>query len=891
MRWFHRLFNIFRSDAVDRDIDREMAFHLAERTDDLVAGGMPTAAARHEARRRFGNVGTQKERTRERDLVAALDTLVADIRYAGRALRAAPGFAAVAILSLALGIGANTAIFTLVNAVLLRSLPVSHPEQLVLVTRGGAGIFTNPLWEALRDRQDVFSGAAAYASTEFTLSTSGEVRRVTGNWVSGDFFSMLGLQPVAGRLLSRSDDYRGCPPVAVISAGFWQSNYGGRADVVGQTVSVNGRPFPIAGVVDPRFFGVEVGDHVNIFAPLCAEAVIRGSNATLDARSNWWIRVLARPKAGLSTEQVAARLAALSPGIAEATLPPNAPPMVADSYLHATLGIGEGSSGFSMLRRQYQKALWVLMAGVGVVLLIACANVANLLLARAKTREREMAVRLALGAGRGRLVRQLLTESVSLSLLGAAVGALFAYWGTRLLVELMSTSGHPLVIDLGIDTRVLVFTMLLAVATGILFGLVPAWRARAVDPQVAMKSHARGVADGHTRFTLGKALVVAQVALSLVLVAGAGLLVGSWRRLATVDPGFRSDGVVVATASISRTAASVEQRAALFQQMLERLGATPGVVSVATARVTPMGDDSWNDVIQVAGFFPKSELDALVWMNEVSPGYFGTMGTPLIAGRDFSAVDVPTSPTVAIVTESLARHFFGAVDVVGRQFRIQKGREYGPPVEIIGVVKDSKYGSMRDEHQSIAYLAQTQSAATRGSTTFIVRTRGDVGAGVSAVRSILGEVAPGAALELRTLDSQIAESIRLPRTLATLSGFFGALALLLATIGLYGIMSYSVARRRNEIGVRIALGAARGRVVRMVLGETGVMVLIGVALGVALSLATMKLVASFLYGVAPADRINLAATAIVLAIVGMGAALLPAARAARLDPVAALRED
>ncbi|MGH9887850.1 MAG: ABC transporter permease, partial [bacterium] len=563
------------------------------------------------------------------------------MRYTIRALRAAPAFAAVAVLSLGLGIGANTAIFTLINTVMLKSLPVNHPEELVLIKRSQGSVYTNPLWEAIRDRQDVFSGAAAYSTMTFNLAASGEAREVPASLVSGDFFPMLGVRPVLGRLIGKNDDQRGCAPVAVISASFWQSEYGGSESVLGRTISIERKPFPIVGVVDPGFFGAAVGQQTHIYAPLCSDAVIRGKDNRLDQRSWWFLHILARPKPGVTFAQANSRLAALSPAIAEATLPRNWPAAAVDRYLHATLSVEVAAGGVSDLRTQYRTALWVLMAVVALVLLIACANVANLLLARAAARQREMAVRLALGAGRRRLVRQLLTESLFLSLLGAAAGAAFATWGTRVLVGMMSTNDRTVWLDLSVDMRVLAFTIAVAMATGILFGLAPAWRAQRVDPHAAMRSHGRGIADGHSRFGIGKALVVAQIALSLVLVSGAALLLGSWRRLATLDPGFRSEGVHVAGVNFPRGDQDPPQRAVLYRQILEQLRATPGVVSASAANLTPVSQSSWNNVIKVDGFSPKSEEDAVVWMNEVSDGYFGTLQTPFVAGRDFNGGDSP----------------------------------------------------------------------------------------------------------------------------------------------------------------------------------------------------------------------------------------------------------
>jgi putative ABC transport system permease protein len=892
MSWLSRLRNVLRSNRHSDELDREMAFHLAERADDLEGAGLAADAARFEARRRFGNYGRLKERTRERDLLVWADTLRADVRYALRGLRAAPAFALVAILSLALGIGANTAIFTLIDAVMLRSLPVSHPEQLVFVTHNDANtLLTNPIWEQIRDRQDMFARVFAYGNTTFDLSRGGEARPTQASYVSGGFFLGLGVRPVIGRLLSPADDWRGCPSVAVVSHSFWQNELQGTREVVGRSIWLEGHPFEVAGVADPAFFGVTVGQHTNVYIPLCSEAVIHGRSSWLDARSTWNLHVMGRPKPELTIEQVRARLAALAPSIAAATVPANHPVASTERYLKATLGIRVAPNGVSSVRQDYHGALLVLMAVVGVVLLIACANVANLLLARAATRQREMAVRLALGAGRGRLLRQLLTESVLLSSLAAALGVLFAVWGTRTLVAMMSTTEETVSLDLALDLRVLGFTIGVTVVTGILFGLVPALRSGRVDPQAAMKSHARGVAEGHSRFTVGKALVVAQVALSLVLIAGAGLLLGSWRRLSAVDPGFQPSGVLIARAETGRTRIDPAHRATVFGIMLETVRSTPGVQAASAADITPISGSEWNDVIQVTGFTPKTPNDALFWQYVVTDGYFGTMGTPVITGRDFDARDVLGSPRVAIVTETFARRFFGTTAVVGRQYRVEEGKDFGPPIAIIGVVRDSKYGSLREEARPIAFNPLTQNKAPDSEISFEIRSRGRPSAMIATLTSRLTEVDPGVRLQFITLDRQLDESLRLPRTLATLSGLFGALALLLATIGLYGIMSYSVARRRNEIGVRIALGAVQSRVIRMVLGEVGRMVIAGVAAGVALSFAVTGVVSKFLYGVEPNDPMTLTLSAVGLVAVAIGAAFLPAWRAARMDPVTALRED
>jgi len=892
MAWFERLRNHLREGALSREIRREMQFHLSERADDLVSAGMTPEAAQREARRRFGSLAYQSERTRERDLFAWLDTTIADVRYAVRALRLAPAFATVAIASLALGIGANTAMFSIINALMLKSLPVSHPEELVSVMRQNEGtIFTNPLWEAIRDRQDVFSGVFAFGGTSLNLADGGEARRIIGHWVSGDYFSTLGVRPATGRLIVHADDYRGCPAVAVLSDGFWKSQYGGEEKAIGTTISFDGHPFQIIGVTDPRFFGVDVGQSPQVFIPLCTEKILRGANSQLDHRSSWFLQIIGRPKPGLTTAQVTARLATLAPSINDATLPPDFPPEAVPSYRTATLHVESAARGFSYLRRMYSSALYVLMAIVALVLLIACANVANLLLARAAARQREMAVRLALGAGRGRLARQLITESLLLSSIGAILGIAFAAWASRVLVKLLSRSDQAIALDLGADLRVLLFTIGVATLTGLLFGLVPAWRAGRVDPQSAMKAQGLGVAEGHSRFGMGKALVVVQVGLALVLIVGAGLLLSSWRKLVTVDPGFRRNQVLLVEADIRGTNTPPPQRLALHERMLDAVRAVPGVVSAGASQITPVGGAQWNEALRIDGYTAKSEDDAVSWANAVSPGYFATLGIPVLAGRDFGPSDSRSSPRVVIVNEAMARKFFGTPAVLGRRLQKEEGSKWSSPIEIIAVVGTTKYKSMRDSAQPIMYFPRSQESAEAQNISFEVQTRGGPTQMVPAIASAMAGVSPRITLDFTTLEQQLSESLILMRSVASLSGFFGLLAILLATIGLYGIMAYSVARRRNEIGVRIALGAEQSRVVRMVLGEVGRMVIAGALLGVALSLGLTRLVASFLYGVSPTDPVMLGVAVLVLAGVGLLAAALPARRAARLDPVAALREE
>jgi predicted permease len=893
MAWYHRLRNTVRSERLSGELERELEFHLAERIDELVAGGMSEGEARREARLRFGNPVVQKERARERDVLPWLESLGADVRYALRSLRGSPGFAAVAILSLGLAIGANTAIFSLLDAVMLRSLPVSHPEELVRVTMGGEnGEFTNPLWEAIRDRQDVFSGAFATSSQRFDLARGGQSRPVEGAWVSGGYFSTLGVRPAAGRLLARADDYRGCPPVAVVSHGFWRSAYGGSPDVVGRAIPLDGHPFEIVGVAAAGFTGVEVGRAAQVYVPLCSKAIIEGGDGGLDQRSYWFLEVFGRRKAGLTTEQVGRRLAALAPAVFGATIPSGWPTDALENYRKNTLDARPAANGYSGARMQYGDALLALMAAVGLVLLIGCANVANLLLARASSRRHEVAVRLAIGAGRGRLVRQLLTESLLLALLGGALGLLLASLAGRLLVRFLSTRGEAVWLDLSLDGRVLAFTLLVSTATALLFGLAPAWRSTRVDPRAAMRANERSIVEGRSRFRIGKALVVGQIALSLVLVIGAGLLLGTFRRLATLDPGFEPGGVLIASLEMRNAGYPEEQVPRVKREILERLRVTPGVRSASASTITPLSGQGWNGLVDVEGYTPTGERDALVFFNAVSDGYFSTMGTALLAGREFDQGDVAGSEPVAIVNEAFVRKFFHGTSPIGRSV-VQEG--FGGPgtsLRVVGVVEDTKYRSMRDEREPLVFipLAQDEGVASP-SLQIELRGYGPAAALVPTVISALGRVNGNISLRFTPLEAQLDASLARERLLASLSGFFGGLALLLAVVGLYGTMAYSVAQRRGEIGIRIALGAARARVMRLVLGEAGRLVTAGLILGAVGALAATRWVESFLFGLTRSDPATWAWSAVTLTAVALAACALPAWRAARMDPSAALRAD
>ena len=900
-RFLYKLRNFVRPGRAEEDLAREIGTHLELLQDKFRRRGMSAEEARVAAKRAYGGIEQAKELHRDERSWLWLEQVRQDLRLSARILLKSPGFSITAVLTLALGIGANTAIFSLIDAVMLRALPVSHPEQLLQVNMAKSDIWgvenpfvSNPVWEQLRDRQDIFSGLLGYAVARFDLSARGEARYVQGNYVSGQFFDTLGLRPIAGRVITTADDRRGCPGTAVLSYGFWQSEYGGRVGVLGKTISLDNHPFEILGVIGPEFTGVDVGRKSDIYVPLCADKIIIGAASSLDDRRGRWLRVIGRPKPGISMNQVEARLKTLAAPILKATVPPNVRPDQKETYLKRTFDVQMASNGLSSIRSKYRQALMVLMVIVGVVLLIACSNVANLLLARGAARQREIAIRMALGSGRSRLIRQLLSESLLLSLTGAALGILFAHWGARLLVGLLASNVYrenQVFLDLSIDSRVLAFTAGVGVLTGLLFGLAPARRATRVDPRSAMKANARCGTQGG-KFTLGKVLVVVQVALSLVLVAGAGLLLATFIRLETLDPGFERTHVLLMDVDLSERTTTPAWRGLVFTRVLEHLRALPGVRSASDSDDTPLGGAVDASYLQIAGYSSPGAKRELVFFNEVSGQYFETLGTHLLAGRDFNAHDVVGSPKVAIVNESFAKKYFHGQNPIGRHYRAEQGNKLGDLVEIIGLVRDAKYLDLREDFHPTVYVTASQDANPGKILTFELRAAaGNATAMIQEAKRAAGAVDPDVSLQFRTLAGQVDESLARGRLLATLSGFFGALALLLATIGLYGVVSYNMTRRRNEIGIRMALGAQQSRVLRTVMGEVVILIAIGLAIGLAVTVATTRFIASFLYGVKANDPWMISLAGAALALVAAIAGFLPAYRASRLDPMDALREE
>jgi predicted permease len=877
----------------DDDLAEEMRLHVDLRSADKQAGGLAPDAAQAAAQRQFGNATQLQESSRDAWGWTRLDSWRQDMRYGLRTLAANPGFTATAVLSLALGIGANTAIFSILNAVLLRSLPVEAPQRLVQLRLGAEGDdeLTNPIWEQVRDRQQAFSGMLAYAPDRFDLADGGESHNAVGLWVSGDFFRVLGVPAIEGRVFTRDEDRRGTAPLAVISYSFWKRNFDGDAGVIGKTVRLNRHTFEIVGVTPPWFRGLDTDWGFDVAIPIACEPILHPGHSSLDERAAWWLRIIARlpgrMPAGESVEQARDRMRAIAPEIFRATVPQDFPTDAQREYLNNSFFLKPAATGFSEMGAQYRTALYTLMAIVGVVLLIACANIANLLLARATARQREFSVRMAIGAGRARVIRQLMTESLLLSVFGTAAGLLLALWGSRLLIHLLSTTRHPLDIDLSLDPHVLAFTIGAAILTALLFGLAPALRATRVELNQVMKENTRTVLRASGRLNLGKALVAGQVALSLVLLVAAGLFLGTLRNLWAVDPGFTRHNILIITADVEQAAVPAAQRAGTYREILDRLRALPGVAAAASSVLTPISPEGWAQMVRPEGFVAKSPRDTLLFLNRISPGYFATLQTPLLLGRDFSDRDSLNAPKAMIVNESAARQFFGAANPIGKTIGMDKDDVY----QIVGVVKDTKYNRINEQDRRIGYLADGQDTEPRPSIRFTLRSDVPVETLIPAARAAIGGVNHGISLEFRNLETQVSESLLQPRTVALLSSVFGSLALLLAMVGLYGITSYAVTRRKGEIAIRMALGAPRGTVVWLMLRDVAVLLAVGMAVGLAASVAAGRLVTSLLFGVRPRDPVQLAGAVVVLAVATAVAAYLPARRAARLDPMAALREE
>jgi predicted permease len=901
------LFRLPASSArVADEVSDEVAFHLEMQARDLEAQGLSPAAARAEAERRFGDVSAaraelgriDRARMRRGWRLEWWEAVLKDIRYAARGLARQPTFTAFVVATLALGIGANSAMFSIADALVLRKLPVPHAERLTLLRSGNAGkgmaSWTNAIWEAIRDRPALHDGAFAFGMNGFDLSDRGEADPVEGLRASGAIFDVLGVRALVGRTFTTADDRRGGGPdgpVAVLGYGFWQRRYGG-ADVVGRTIALNRVPFTIIGVTPPEFFGPEVGRTFDVAIPLNTVALVNGDAAALDSRSNWWLNIIVRLAPHQTAEQATARLRAVQHQIAEETRPPNQRPENAARFLAEPFVLAPAALGTSQLRDSYRKPVLILLGLVGITLLIACGNIANLMLARTAARRHELSLRTALGASGGRLARQLFTESLLLATAGAAVGVLVAVWSSRLIVAQISTANDRVFLPVGLDWNMLAFTAAVAAGTALLFGTVPAIRAARVAPIEAMKEQGRGTGSGR-RVGLAGSLVVAQVALSLVLLVAAGLFVRSFASLATLDPGFDEDRVLLVHVDTRRAGLEPPARIAMYERLLAETRAVPGVASAALSVITPASGSAWNEVLDLPDRPDLTEMDHAVMLNLVTPGWFATLGIPLIAGRDISGTDRSGAPRVMVVNRAFVAKYVGRGDALGATIRLVTHHGDDPtPLEIVGVVEDAVYDSPRDGAPPTMYWPLAQQKDVPAGLSLVVRSAS--GAPASLVRSVeaaaLGTNG-NLSLVARPLADQFGATMTQERLIAALSGFFGALALLLAAIGLYGVTAYAVTRRHIELGIRMALGSTSAGVVRLVLGRVVLLVASGVVVGVLASWWAAGIVKSLLFGLAPRDPATMVGAVAVLALVGGIAGWLPAARASRIDPARVLREE
>ena len=898
-----RLRSLFRRTKVDEELYDELRFHLERQTEKYLRAGMNPEQAMRQARMELGGLAQVQEGCREARGVTFLETLIQDLRFGFRMLCKTPGFTMVVVLTLALGIGANTSIFTLVNAVMLRSLPVRDPQQLVVAEWSarnrphhlGTSSFGDcqdyqgmrsdcslsyPMFQQIRDQKNLFANVMAFAGpVQLDLSGNGAASIAQGELVSGSYFETLGVIPALGRTLNSEDEKPGAEPVAVLDYAYWQHVFGGSPSVIGRTVRLNNTVFTIVGVADSMFTRLTPGKSVDLWVALTQGEQLGQGWAQRSDANNWWLVVVGRLQSGASRRQAQAAVNAI----------------FVNNALHGTktvwtpaddphLWLLPAQQGLSGIRYQYGKPLMLLLAAVGIVLLIACANVAGLMLARSAAREREMAVRLAMGAGRRRVIRQLLTESLLLSMFGAALGAVVAYVGTTGLAAFFARNSYqPLRLDLQPNWLVLLFAMGVAVLTAIGFGLAPALRGAGANVATELKGNtasATGQRTGH-RLGPGKWLVVMQVALSMVVLAGAGLLLRTLNKLHSIDPGFDTRNILLFSINPEQAGYSKKQISDLYLNLQTRLSALPAVVNTSYSSDAILDGGLWTEDVRVEGHADKNTVESQ--MLSVGPDYFETMKIPVVDGRVLAESDMSSTQLAAVVNREFVRKFAGGRNPIGLHFGGTDPKD--PQWQIIGVVGDTKYESLRGANGPTAYVP-----LTAGGATFELRTAVSPVGLMPEVRNLVREVDNNLPIiRMRTQSDAVDRLLFNERLVARLFGLFGALGLMLACVGLYGLLSYSVTLRTREIGIRTALGAQRRDVLVLVLRQGLVLVIAGVTLGAAAATCVTRLVASLLYGVRPTDPFTFALTAALLIAIGLVASSLPARRATRVDPMTALR--
>jgi len=909
-----RLRSLLRGARVEQELDEELRYHLERQIEQHVERGLSPEEARYAALRAMGGVEQQKELCRDRRRVSLADHAVRDVRYGLRVLRRSPIFTTVAVLSLALGIGANAAIFHLVDAVRLRSLPVPDAHELVDVRPNGAQAFgtyegvnskaTYPLWEQIRTHQTAFSGMFAWGDVGLLIGRGAAARRADGLWVSGDFFRVLGVTPVRGRLIAASDDHRGCAGgTAVISYGFWQRHFGGADAAVGGTLTIFDRPVTVIGVTEASFTGLEVGRSFEIALPVCAAAdgPRRDEDVVtaLDRRDFWWLTVMGRLKPGWTIERASEQLKAISAGILQATQPSGYPAELMQAYRNITFSAFPAAQGVSRLRDAHDRSLLLLLGLTGLVLLITCGNLATLMLARAGAREREIAVRAAIGASRPRIVAQLVIESLLVAGAGAVLAVPIALVSARALVGSLDVVDNPVTLTLSADWRLVTFVGVSAVLTTVLFGLLPALRASVVDPIVAMRHASRGLTADRRHAIFQRALVAGQIAVSLVLVMAALLFVRTFRNLATVDLGFEPSGLVaISFLDLPSQALPVEQRVVFQRRLTEEMRSIPGIAAAASSSKIPLQRGVWSHFFTVPGGEASQKASRFTY---VGPGYFETMGIRLLAGRAFTDRDDSAGRPVLIVNESFVRGHLGQRNPISATLR--RLAEPGYPetlFEIVGVVGNIKYADFRDEScwcdgpdgmPPIAYVPIAQDPSPFPWAPIVVRTDVSIAALTDAVTTRVERLNPAITVGVLDIEEQLQDRLSPERMVAWLAGAFGALAVVLVTVGLYGIIAYRAVSRRNEIGIRLSLGATRMQIVLLVLRDSLLLLAIGLAIGLPLTRAALRGAEALLFGLLPNDVPMLVAAAVLLTAAATAAGSIPAWRAARTQPSVALRSE
>jgi len=905
----NKLRYLLRGTTIDRDLAQELEFHRDMLTEDQQRLGYSRGTAVLNARRKMGNTTLMAEHARDAWIIGWLDTLVRDVRYALRSFARHPAFTLVALLTLSLGIGANTAIFRLVDTVMLRALPVQHPEELLEI-RGSFSYFR---FEQLRDRNEVFSGTiGARAVPDVDVSVGAQsLGRVSADLVSGNYFSVLGVRPVLGRPIAPDDDRAaGSGPVAVISYGLWQRAFARSPDVLGRTIRFRGGNFgggtsgfepeapglrrpdaatlTIVGVAPPDFFGETVGKLIDVWVPITMQPVLWPGREWLTRRTASWVNIMGRLRPGITEIRARESLSRVYRQIRADEIGPKITEQQRRNLANARLTVESGEKGFSQLRRQFSQPLLILMSVVTLVLFIACLNVANLLLARATARRQEISMRLSLGASRGRLVRQLLTESLLLAGTGGAIGVLLATAGAQVLLKMVSGDTNQIVLKLSPDWRIVGFTAGLSILSGVLFGLIPALRGTRKDLQYALKDAARMA--GGRRGGAAKTLVAVQIAVSLVLLVGCGLFLRTLFNLQAESVGYDRAGLVLVRVDPVAAGYKGDEIGRAAVELRHRLAALPGVRSATFSENGLFSGTESGTPIVVEGFKPAGDDDRIARFDQAGPGYFTDVGIPVVLGRDFDERDAAGAPRVAIVNDTMARFYFPNQNPVGRHFQVT-----GPSdvtLEIIGVARDAQDHDLRDAPLRRFYVSYMQPIDGITTANFEIRTSGAPGALFGPVRSEIARFDPKLQiLSLKTAQALVDESIVTERLIAKLSAFFGALAVLLAAIGLYGVMSYTVARRTSEIGMRMALGASQASVASMILREILVLVALGSLIGAIAALGLARFVESLMFGLNPHDPLTLVASAAVLLMVGLISGYLPARRAARIDPIVALRTE